>query len=98
MVGIPNAYWGEVVGAFVKPVPGAYIGKPALKGWMRTRIAPHKVPDHFFFIGAGAGVPDEIPANNTGKILKRELRDVASDLLRVDGDKNLYQAAGGGSG
>jgi mevalonyl-CoA ligase len=84
VVGIPDAYWGEIVGAFVKPSAGVSIAKSALKVWMRSRIAPHKVPDHFFFVGAGAGVPDEIPTNNTGKILKRDLRNVASSLLRVE--------------
>ncbi|KUI58618.1 Putative acyl-CoA synthetase YngI [Cytospora mali] len=84
VVGIPDATWGEVVVAFVKrnerTKPGVKIGSKELKLWLRKRIAPHKMPEHFFWIGEGAGTPDELPINHSGKIVKAELRAVASRL------------------
>ncbi|KAL9636858.1 MAG: hypothetical protein Q9164_002562 [Protoblastenia rupestris] len=86
VVGIPDTYWGEIVGAFIhratnsKPETG--IGKKDLKIWLRNRIAPHKVPEHFFWIGEGAGIPDKLPVNATGKIVKMELRAIASGLVQ----------------
>jgi mevalonyl-CoA ligase len=94
VVGIPDAYWGEIIGAFVQrtaptttntnPTSSSgepKIGKKEIKLWLRNRIAPHKVPEQFFWIGEEPGVPDELPINNTGKILKAELRAVARSLV-----------------
>ena len=86
MVGIPDTYWGEIVGAFIHRATNSKseigIGKKDLKIWLRNRIAPHKVPEHFFWIGEGAGIPDKLPVNATGKIVKMELRAIASGLVQ----------------
>ncbi|KAL4789630.1 hypothetical protein BDV19DRAFT_394887 [Aspergillus venezuelensis] len=82
VVGVPDAYWGEIIVAFIQGTKEARCGptlqKKALKLWLRHRLAPHKVPEHFFVLGSGGDIPDEMPINATGKVLKRELRDIAS--------------------
>ncbi|RDW84211.1 class I adenylate-forming enzyme family protein [Aspergillus mulundensis] len=89
IVGVPDSYWGEIIVAFIQGTKEAKCGptlrKKALKLWLRHRLAPHKVPEHFFVLGSGGDVPDEMPINATGKVLKRELRDIASCLLQGAG-------------
>lgn len=85
-IGIPDDYWGEIVGVFIKRVSNedanTKIGNKSLKLWLRNKLAPHKVPDHIFWLGDGAGVPDELPFNHTGKLMKGELRDIAHSLIQ----------------
>ncbi|KAI0881675.1 amp dependent CoA ligase [Annulohypoxylon maeteangense] len=87
VVGIPDAYWGEIIGAFIQPASGyetkPLTGRRNLKPWLRNRIAPHKFPEHFFWLGDGEGIPDELPFNFSGKIMKEKLRTIACDLLQV---------------
>ncbi|KAK6072312.1 AMP-binding enzyme [Seiridium cupressi] len=93
VVGIPDPYWGETVGAFIQRAKGletssgstesqAHVGSKELKLWMRSRVAPHKMPEHFFWIGEGKGVPDDLPVNYTGKVVKSELRAAAIVLVK----------------
>lgn len=87
-VGILDDYWGEIVGVFIKRAchPGiARLGKKEAKLWLRNKLAPHKIPEHYFWLGDGSGVPDELPSNHSGKLLKGELRTIASNLLRQKG-------------
>lgn len=50
--------------------------------WLRNRIAPHKIPDHVFWVGEEAGVPMELPVNASGKVLKTELSAIATNLIK----------------
>ncbi|KAL5120854.1 hypothetical protein ACEQ8H_001335 [Pleosporales sp. CAS-2024a] len=88
-VGIPDEQWGEIVGAFIKRRPvtqgSTEVGSKEMKLWLRKRIAPHKMPEHFFWLGHGAGVPDDFPSNHTGKLLKTELRAIARQILDTRG-------------
>ncbi|KAK0724657.1 putative amp dependent CoA ligase [Lasiosphaeris hirsuta] len=91
VVGIPDDYWGEIVGVFVQRATKAEgtktnldakkIGDKDLKLFLRNKIASHKTPEHYFWLGEGAGVPDELPFNHTGKLMKQELRLVAITLV-----------------
>jgi acyl-CoA synthetase (AMP-forming)/AMP-acid ligase II len=83
VIGVQDPYWGEIVGAFVQRNQGFEIDEKGLKSWLRTRIAPHKVPEHYFWIGEGPGLPDSLPVNATGKIEKVKLRDIANSLVTV---------------
>ncbi|KAI2463315.1 amp dependent CoA ligase [Annulohypoxylon bovei var. microspora] len=87
VIGIPDAYWGEVIGAFIQPSSRCetkpLAGRRNLKAWLRNRTAPHKFPEHFFWLGDGEGIPDELPFNFSGKIMKEKLRIIACDLLQV---------------
>lgn len=67
VVGIPSRRWGEEIVLAVVPegAPGAADGE-ALLAAMRAHLAPYKVPKQCKLV-------DEIPRNQTGKILRREL-------------------------
>ncbi|MFK8024688.1 MAG: AMP-binding protein [Ilumatobacter sp.] len=68
VVGLPDATWGETVGAFVKPAPGASVDKNTLFAYMREHLAPHKTPKQWFAV-------EEFPMTGSGKIQKFKLRD-----------------------
>lgn len=84
VVGIPDARWGETIGAYVQCAGKGQHGpdSKAVKTWLRNRIGPNKIPDHFFWVGEEEGVPQELPVNASGKVLKTELSSIASRLLK----------------
>lgn len=49
-IGIPDDYWGEVVGVFLlrasKGETDLKIGNKEVKLWLRNKIAPHKTSSH----------------------------------------------------
>jgi fatty-acyl-CoA synthase len=68
VVGLPDAKWGEVVAAFVRPAPGQAFDKEVLTAYLRERLAPHKTPKHWFVL-------DAFPLTGSGKIQKFKLRE-----------------------
>jgi fatty-acyl-CoA synthase len=68
VVGLPDAKWGEVVAAFVRPAPGQAFDKQALITYMREHLAPHKTPRHWLRL-------DAFPLTGSGKIQKYKLRE-----------------------
>jgi fatty-acyl-CoA synthase len=69
VVGIPDETWGEVIAAFVRPVPGQPAPAPAeLRAHCRERLAPFKTPRHWVFV-------DAFPTTPSGKIQKYKLRE-----------------------
>jgi fatty-acyl-CoA synthase len=73
-LGVEDKEWGHRLRAFVVKTEGASIGEDDIKGYVRDHLARYKVPREVIFL-------DELPRNPTGKILKRELRE-----MDVDGD------------
>jgi long-chain acyl-CoA synthetase len=71
VVGLPDPEWGEKVTAFLIPKAGAKIDEKALKAFLKEHLSPFKVPKAFYVV-------QELPKNAAGKILKRELRQEAS--------------------
>ncbi len=69
IVGLPDPKWGEVVGAFLRPAPGAVISKDVLFDYMRAHLAPHKTPRHWFVL-------ESFPLTGSGKIQKYKLREM----------------------
>jgi fatty-acyl-CoA synthase len=69
VIGLPHPRWGEVPRAFVVFRPGAEAKEQELREFCRTRLAGFKVPARFEVI-------DELPRTPSGKVLKRNLRDI----------------------
>ncbi|HKE79396.1 MAG TPA: AMP-binding protein [Solirubrobacteraceae bacterium] len=70
VVGVPDAYRGETVKAFVSLRPGTTADADELVAFCRERMAAYKYPRQVEFV-------DELPKTASGKILRRELRDRA---------------------
>lgn len=79
VVGVPDDHWGERVRAFVVLRSG-HDGDQAtaedIAVFCRDRLAGYKIPRDVGFIAA-------VPRNVGGKVLKRELRDVAQPCFVV---------------
>ena len=72
VVAMPDARWGEVPRAFVVLKPGQQITEQALIAHCRSRLASFKTPKQVVFL-------DTLPRNPSGKVLKRELREINSN-------------------
>ena len=77
VVGVPDAKYGEVVGAFIRCQPGAVLTEGDVREFASTRIARYKCPKHVFFV-------DSYPTTASGKIQKYKLRELAVDLLKAN--------------
>ncbi|GHH49142.1 long-chain acyl-CoA synthetase [Streptomyces candidus] len=67
VVGVPDAYRGESVKAYVSLLPGAGPGPEELVSYCRERLAAYKYPREVVIL-------PELPKTTSGKILRRELR------------------------
>jgi fatty-acyl-CoA synthase len=68
VIATPDERWIEAVTAVVVLRPGQAADEAELVGHARTTLAPFKVPKRVHFV-------DELPRNQSGKLLKRVLRD-----------------------
>jgi acyl-CoA synthetase (AMP-forming)/AMP-acid ligase II len=68
VLGVEDAEFGQRLRAFVVREPGADPAPEELAAHVKERLARYKVPRDFVFV-------DEIPRNQTGKVLRRELVD-----------------------
>ena len=66
VVGLPDDYWGEQVGAVVTLKADARISGEALREYVAARLARHKVPSQWYALAA-------IPATASGKLQKFRL-------------------------
>lgn len=66
VVGVPDPEFGQRLAAFVVLAHGAALDAEAVKRHVKENLAGYKVPRDVTFV-------DEIPRNQTGKILKRSL-------------------------
>ncbi|HZK35383.1 MAG TPA: long-chain fatty acid--CoA ligase, partial [Aeromicrobium sp.] len=71
VVGIPDEYRGETVKAYVSLVPGKQVTSEDLILFCRDRMAAYKYPRVVEFL-------DELPKTASGKLLRRELRNIAA--------------------
>ncbi|GAY08705.1 class I adenylate-forming enzyme family protein [Pseudonocardia sp. N23] len=76
VAGVPDAEWGQVIGAFVRLRPAARVEEEELRQWVLERLRGSKTPDRVLVV-------DEFPTTHTGKVLRREL--VALALTLRDG-------------
>jgi fatty-acyl-CoA synthase len=71
-LGVEDKEWGHRLRAFVVKTDGASIGEEDIKSYVKEHLARYKVPREVVFL-------DELPRNPTGKVLKRELREMEVD-------------------
>ncbi|HLI53272.1 MAG TPA: AMP-binding protein [Acidimicrobiales bacterium] len=71
VVGVPDAEWGEAVAAAVVLRPGAEASAEELQAWVRERLRSTKAPQLIRFFA-------ELPYNETGKLLRRAVREALS--------------------
>lgn len=77
VVGIPDATLSENVVACIVLAEDTEANAMDLQKYCRERVAVYKCPKHIEFM-------DTLPKNSTGKILKRELRDMMKDKFWRD--------------
>jgi acyl-CoA synthetase (AMP-forming)/AMP-acid ligase II len=75
VIGIPSDEWGEQVVAAVVLAEGATAGEGELQELVRSRLRSTKTPEHIQFRA-------ELPFNETGKLLRRVLRDELTEEYR----------------
>lgn len=68
-LGVEDREFGARLRAFVVKAEGATIDEDAIKSYVKENLARYKVPRDVVFL-------DELPRNPTGKVLKRELREM----------------------
>jgi fatty-acyl-CoA synthase len=71
-IGVADKDWGHRLRAFVVKKQDASVDEDAIKVYVRDHLARYKVPREVIFL-------EELPRNPTGKILKRELREMEVD-------------------
>ena len=74
VVGVPDRFWGEVVGAVVRRAPGQSPSQAELADYCRERLAGFKIPVRWLFT-------DAFPLTSTGKVRK----DVLSAQFAEEG-------------
>ncbi len=68
-LGVADKEWGARLRAFVVKESDAALDEEAVKLYVKEHLARYKVPREVIFL-------DELPRNPTGKILKRQLREM----------------------
>ncbi|MFM8304751.1 MAG: AMP-binding enzyme [Actinomycetota bacterium] len=66
--GVPDDEWGEAVHAILQPRAGATLDLDEIRAFVAERLASYKRPRTY-------EVRDELPRTESGKLLKRILRD-----------------------
>jgi long-chain acyl-CoA synthetase len=66
VAGIPDAYQGEAVKAWVVRHKDACVTAEEIRAYCKEKLAPYKVPKHVAF-------KDSLPKSMVGKVLRREL-------------------------
>jgi acyl-CoA synthetase (AMP-forming)/AMP-acid ligase II len=71
VIGVDDEKYGQRLAAFVVLREGSSATADALKQHVRENLANYKVPRDVVVL-------DELPRNNTGKVVRRELKDLAA--------------------
>jgi fatty-acyl-CoA synthase len=69
VIGVDDDEFGKRLAAFVVLRPGRSLSEDELREFVKDNLARYKVPRDVTFL-------DELPRNPTGKVLKRELREL----------------------
>ncbi|MBW1682216.1 MAG: AMP-binding protein, partial [Deltaproteobacteria bacterium] len=69
IIGVPDTDWGEKIVAYVVRQPGAALDEEGVVRHVSENLASYKKPREVIFV-------DELPYSPSGKLLKRELREM----------------------
>ncbi|MCP5042122.1 MAG: AMP-binding protein [bacterium] len=72
VVGVPDVQWGEAVAAAIVVKPGKTVSEAELQQWVKERLRSSRTPERIKFV-------DELPYNETGKLLRRTVRNDFAD-------------------
>jgi fatty-acyl-CoA synthase len=70
VIGVPDPEFGMRLAAFVVLAPGQEVSEDGVRDFVKDNLARYKVPRDVAFL-------PELPRNPTGKVLKRELRELS---------------------
>lgn len=85
VVGIPSKEFGEEIAAYIILKKGAAASEDEIKAFVRENMARHKVPKAIIFV-------DAFPMTASGKVQKYKLREMAVDLLGLQGEADIETA------
>ena len=68
VIGIPDEILGEKIRAFVVPREGVSLDLKAVERALKKKLPVYKIPSEFL-------VRDDLPKNESGKVMKQALRD-----------------------
>ncbi|MCT1802247.1 fatty acyl-CoA synthetase [Kocuria carniphila] len=94
VVGLPDERWIEAITAVIVLKEGTTLTPETVRAHVKSRIAGYKVPKRVDFVA-------ELPRNQSGKLLKRELRaertQDANGASSGQGDAGVSGTEGGGA-
>ncbi len=76
VIPVPDARWGEVPRALIVLRPNAHVEAADLIAFTRTRLTHYKCPASVVFVA-------DLPKTGTGKVLKRDLRQVYGQPMPI---------------
>ncbi|MDM0113849.1 long-chain fatty acid--CoA ligase [Variovorax sp. J22R133] len=79
VVAIQHPKWGERPLVVLVKRPGAEVDAPALREFLRPKLAKFQLPDDFEWV-------DAIPKTSVGKFLKTRLREMFKDRVSISPD------------
>jgi long-chain acyl-CoA synthetase len=74
VVGVPDKLRGQAAQAYIVLESGHMLDKKSIREYLQNNLAAYKIPRDFLQV-------ESLPKNQTGKILKRVLRNEVSDKL-----------------
>ena len=79
VIGVDDPSWGQIIVAAVVPDGQASPDPESLRDYVRTQLRGSRTPDRVVFL-------DELPANASGKVVRRELEGAVATALAQPSD------------
>lgn len=81
IVGLPDEYYGEIVGCALALKPGAEFSEADFREYLKSRLAPHKIPAHIMVYPA-------LPLLANGKVDVLNLKKDMTGRIRQKNEQN----------
>ncbi len=76
VVGVPDAFYGEEIAAFIRLESGSTLSEDDIKSKCRGKLASNKIPKYIIFT-------ERFPLSGSGKVLRTSLRRMALEALEM---------------